>query len=83
MEYVLSNHAAKRMQERKIEPRWLELTLTAPDLDEPDPIDPDVHLAFKRIVEMDDRVLRVVYNRVASPIRIVPVYFDRGTKGKL
>lgn len=83
MEYELSNHAAKRMQERKIEERWVELTLVEPDRDEQDPIDPQARHALKRIAEMDNRVLRVVYNETTSPKRIISVYFDRGMRGKI
>ena len=83
MEYELSNHAAKRMQERNIEERWVEMTLSEPDRDEQDPIDPDARHAFKRIDEMDNRVLRVVYNDTVSPKRIISVYFDRGMSGKI
>ena len=83
MEYDISNHAAKRMQERKIEKRWVDLALVEPDREERDPIDPDVRHAFKWIAEMGNRVLRVVYNDIASPKRIISVYFDRGMRGKI
>ena len=35
------------------------------------------------IEEFDRRVLRVVFNQNAVPVRIVTVYFDRTMKGKL
>jgi hypothetical protein len=35
------------------------------------------------IEEFDRRVLRVVVNQNAVPVRIVTVYFDRTMKGKL
>ena len=62
MEYDVSNHAAKRMQERKIEKRWVDLALAEPDRDEHDPVDPSARHAFRRIAEIDNRVLRGVYN---------------------
>jgi hypothetical protein len=83
VEYELSNHAAKRIQERKIEERWIEMTLAESDRDEQDPIDAQARHALKRIAEMDNRVLRVVYNRTTSPKRIISVYFDRGMKGRI
>lgn len=83
MKYELSNHAAKRMQERKIEERWVEMTLAEPDRDEQDPIDSQARHALKRIAEKDNRVLRVVYNDTTSPKRIISVYFDRGMRGKI
>jgi hypothetical protein len=83
VEYELSHHAAKRMAERKIDPRWLDMALSQPDRQEQDPVDPAARHALKRIAEMDNRILRVVYNTVVSPARIISVYFDRGMKGKL
>jgi hypothetical protein len=83
VEYELSDHAARRIAERNIERRWIEMTLDEPDRQEPDPIDPSAKHAFKQIAEMDDRVLRVVYNTTATPVRIISAYFDRRMKGKL
>jgi hypothetical protein len=71
------------MLERKIEPHWIEMALSEPDRLEQDSVDPTARHALKRIAEMNNRVLRVVYNATTSPIRIISVYFDRGMKGKL
>ena len=71
------------MRERKIEPHWIDLTLTEPDRQQQDTIDPTVCHAWKRIEAMDNRVLRIVYNRTTSPIRVISAYFDRGMRGKL
>jgi hypothetical protein len=83
MEFELSDHAAKRILERKIEPRWIETTLSEPDREEQDVIDPTASHALKRITEMNNRVLRVVYNTTTVPVRIISAYFDRRMKGKL
>jgi hypothetical protein len=83
VEYELSDHAAKRVQERNIDPRWIEMTLSAPDRHEVDVIDPSSSHALKRIAEMEDRVLRVVYNTTTTPVRVISAYFDRRMKGKL
>ena len=50
---------------------------------EPDKVDPELRHALGRIIEHDDRILRVVYNVTLNPWRIVPVYFDRDQRGKL
>ena len=71
------------MQERRIEERWVELTLAEPDRVEQDPVDSHARHALKRIDEMDHRVLRVVYNETTSPKRIISVYFDRGMRGRI
>jgi hypothetical protein len=83
VEYELSDHAAKRVRERKIEPRWIEMTLSEPNRREQDAIDPTASHALKRITEMDDRVLRVVYNTATVPVQVISVFFDRRLKGKL
>ena len=71
------------MVERSIEPHWIEMALVEPDRKELDSIDPTALHALKRIVAMDNRILRVVYNAAVTPVRIISVYFDRGMKGKL
>ena len=71
------------MLERKIEPHWIEMTLAEPDRQEQDPVDPIARHALKRIEEMDNRILRVVYNSTTTPIRVISAYFDRRMKGKL
>jgi len=38
--------------------------------------------ALGRIAERDGRVLRVVYNALVQPPRIVTAYFDRRERGK-
>ena len=83
MAYELSDHAARRMRERKIERRWIEMTLSEPDRHEQDVIDPTASHAWKRIAETDNRILRVVYNTTTIPVRVISVFFDRRMKGKL
>ena len=39
------------------------------------------HLAV--VPEHGNRVLRVVFNHLVTPVRVVTVYFDRKMKGKL
>ena len=42
-----------------------------------------VERCFRCIPEFGNRVLRVVVNKAAEPIRIVSVFFDRRMKGRL
>ena len=51
---------------------------THPDKDDPQLIH---HLAV--VPEHGNRVLRVVFNHLVTPVRVVTVYFDRKMKGKL
>ena len=83
MNYELSQHAKDVLAERDIPTAWLERVLEKPEKTESDKKDPEVEHYLARIVEHGNRVLRVVINRRASPVRIVTVYFDRTMKGKL
>lgn len=82
MRYVLTQHATVALQERRIEVAWLERTLLAPELVKADHDDPGVEHRLRRIVEYDNRVLRVVL-RKQEILEIITVYFDRNMRGKL
>lgn len=83
MKYELSEHALIRIRERKIETVWLEQALTRPQRTEPDEDDPALEHRLAEIAERGYRVLRVVCNPGAKPLKIVTVHFDRSMKGKL
>jgi hypothetical protein len=53
-----------------------------PDRTEADRSDTALTHALGRIAERDGRILRVVYNGLVNPPRIVTVYFDRRQRGK-
>ncbi len=55
----------------------------APELTQPDPDDSCVERCYGRIVERNNRVLRVVVNRHEVPPRIISAFFDRNMRGKL
>ena len=76
MEFHLSDHAAKRMQQRKILPEWIQAALDDPDRTESDAEDPRLAHALKRIPEKGFNVLRVVYNESTDPVIVVTVYFE-------
>ena len=75
--YELSDHAMEVLAEREIVTAWVVRVLAAPERTERDRSDPELMHALGRIAERDGRVLRVVYNAVVQPPRIVTVYFDR------
>jgi hypothetical protein len=82
-EFTLSAHAEAVIESRSIPMEWVERVFSGPDKTEPDRDDPELTHALKRIPEHGDRVLRVVYNESANPVRIVTVYFDRTMRNKL
>ncbi len=83
MNYELSKHAQKALNERGIEIEWMERTLSAPETVLRDPEDTTVQRYFRSIPEFGGRVLRVAVNTTVEPGRVVSVFFDRAMKGKL
>ena len=76
MEYILTEHAAKRCQRRRINLDWIKAALMHPARTENDFEDPTLVHAILAIPERSFRVLRVIYNETVTPVRIVTVYFD-------
>jgi Domain of unknown function (DUF4258) len=83
MNYELTKHAQKALEERGIQIEWMERTLSAPECVLPDPADTAVERYFRRIPEFGERVLRVAVNTAVEPNRVVSVFFDRTMRGKL
>jgi ribonuclease PH len=83
VKYELSQHARDSIAEREINLDWVERVLVAPARRERDRRDAALEHRLGIIDEFGGRVLRVVVNLSAIPIRIVTVYFDRKLKGKL
>ena len=60
MDYILSDHARKRMLRRKIRAEWVAATLTDPARTENDDFDLALAHALRPIPERGFRVLRVI-----------------------
>lgn len=73
MDYILSDHAGKRIRKRKIPVEWVEATLADPARTENDKNDLALVHALRTIPE---RVLRVIYNETREPAIVVTAYFD-------
>lgn len=76
MNYQLSDHAKKRLQQRKIKLEWMEAALATPDRIESDPEDATLIHALLDIPEKGFKRLRVIYNETKDPVTIVTAYFD-------
>ena len=59
---ILTDHAQRRMAQRKIPIAWVAATIMQPERLEPDP-DPALTRAWRRIPEQGGRALRVVFAR--------------------
>lgn len=76
MEFKLSDHAQKRIQQRKIRPEWIKAAIDNPDQLEGDVEDSTLAHALKAIPEKGFKKLRVIYNETAEPVTIVTAYFE-------
>jgi len=83
MEYTLTGHARSALAKRKIAMEWLEIAIADPMLVQPDLVDPDLEHRLAPIPEHGNRVLRVIVNNSARPIRVVTLFFDRKMRGRL
>jgi len=83
MHLEFTEHAKQVIKEREIQPEWIQLVLTNPEKIEPDKEDNALEHTLAKIPEFGNRVLRVIYNKKASPLKIITVYFDRTMRGKI
>lgn len=76
MKFRLSDHARKRLQQRRIKEDWLLAALEFPDVTENDPEDATLVHAVKVIPGRGFARLRVIYNETTEPVTIVTAYFE-------
>lgn len=80
MEYLLTDHAKKRIAKRRICLNWIEEALAYPARIESDRDDAALVHVLRPIAECGFRVLRVIYNETVNPVAIVTAYFDDEVK---
>jgi Domain of unknown function (DUF4258) len=73
----LSKHAQDMVDERDIDPQWIEHVLRNPVFEEPDPRHPGAVRAYAPIAAFGNRMLRVVYYDNGIEIRVITLFFDR------
>lgn len=76
MQFILSNHALKRIQQRKIKHEWILATLESPDTTESDADDPELCHAIKAIPEKGFKKLRVIYKETVDPWVIITAFIE-------
>jgi hypothetical protein len=76
MEFKLSDHAQKRIQQRKIKLEWVDVAITYPDQIEEDFEDQSLVHVLKVIPEKGFKKLRVIYNETTKPVTVVTAYFE-------
>jgi hypothetical protein len=80
MDYVLTDHARKRIARRDIRIEWIQAALDHLARTENDATDPNLAHALRPVAERGFRVLRVVFNETVKPVAIVTAYFDDTVK---
>jgi len=80
MDYVLTDHARKRIARRDIRIEWIQAALDHPARTENDATDPNLAHALRPVAERGFRVLRVIFNETVTPVAIVTAYFDDTVK---
>lgn len=78
MAVILTRHARDRMRRDGISEAWIERIVTQPEHTMPDPDDPALILAWRRIPELGGRFVRVVYYPNGTDLVIVTTFPDRG-----
>jgi hypothetical protein len=75
---ILTRHARDRMRRDGITEAFIERIITQPEHATPDPDDPALSLAWRRIPELGGRFVRVVYYSNGTDLVIVTTFPDRG-----
>jgi hypothetical protein len=75
-----TKHFRDMLEERGINPSWVERTITTPE--EVEDHDDDTRHFLKRIEEHGNRWLRVVVNIRTQPHKAVTAFFDRRMRDK-
>jgi len=76
VDFRLSHHAKKRINQRKINHDWIQLAIDHVDVIENDTEDPTLLHALIEIPERNFKTLRVIYNETTDPITVVTAYFE-------
>ncbi|HEY0837408.1 MAG TPA: DUF4258 domain-containing protein [Azospirillum sp.] len=77
---IYTAHAQMTLRERALSVEWVERAVQHPDRTEPDPDNPTVRRAFKRIPEAGNRIIRVVHRPQGTDILVITAFLDRGAK---
>ena len=80
MALILTKHAQEKIAREGFDLSWIEATITAPERTAPDPDDPTLTRAWRRIPQRGGRVLRVVFRPAGADVVVVSVFLDRGAK---
>ncbi len=78
---IFSKHFSEMLKQRNIHEEWIQRTIDDPDSIESHQVGYTKHF-LKKIVENENRWLRVVVNVEKIPSKAVTVFFDRRLREK-
>ena len=79
---IYTRHAEEMLVERDPLSILDRMTITHPDMVEPDPDRPNVLRAYRRIPERHGLWLRVAYVLAGNSVRVITAFFDRAQRHK-
>jgi hypothetical protein len=80
MALILTRHARARMARDGINEIWVERTILYPEHAAPNPDDPMITRAWRRIPELGGRIVRVVFYAAGPDFVVVTAFLDRGAR---
>ena len=78
MGLILTKHAYARMARDGIKVAWIETIIRQPQHSMPDPQDPALTQAWRRVPELGGRPVRVVFYAAGADFVVVTTFLDRG-----
>lgn len=76
----LTAHAEDMISDRGIDLAWIVSTVETPDSRVPDPRDTALTRSYRKILEAEGRILRVVHRLDQDDILVITAFFDRGMR---
>jgi hypothetical protein len=80
MALILTRHARARMARDGIKEAWIDAIIQQPQHSMPDPLNPALTQAWRRIPELGGRAVRVVFYAAGSDVVVVTTFLDRGAR---
>jgi hypothetical protein len=77
---ILTRHAQLNVARDRLDPAWIEATITKPQRADRDPKDAPLTRAWRNIPERGGRALRGVFRPLGADILVITVFFDRGAR---
>jgi hypothetical protein len=78
MALILTKHAQARMARDGIKVAWIETIIRQSQHSMPDPLNPALTQAWRRVPQLGGRAVRVVFYAAGADFVVVTAFLDRG-----